>query len=319
MKERILIRMNEPEDWLRSWDEGTQVVNDFILPRGIHMKDEMSDTIYHKDATVPYHEHCRGTETFFIAEGSVECFIRGKHFVVNKGDILHIQPYTPHGFRHLEEGTVWRELFQEIDMAQGIYEKNSVHQKHPQYLEDADFLQMYRDDGTYLYSREEAITAVAEDVDKHTMYEVRTPEFAYETYQGDGFSLRLKIGRWECGGVKEVWQAFLDKGLCVEFNYPHKNWELYYIVKGTVKFEVEGEVYMAAENCLVHIPPYHAHTMEVMEDAEVYDCGGETFLMDLLEDYRVIKATQPEKLNCQEFKDKLFHKFNCYVTGVYKK
>lgn len=318
MEKRILIRMNEPADWIRTWDEGTQNVNDFILPHGPHMKDEVSDTIYHKDAEVPYHEHGMGTETFFIAEGSVECFIRGKHFVVNKGDILHIQPYTSHGFRFLEEGTVWRELFQEIDMAQGIYEKNSVHQNHPQYLDDSEFLEMYRD-GSYIFDREKDIAAIAEDVDKHTVHEVRTPEFAYMTYKGEGYELRQKIGRWECGGVKEVWQGLLEKGLCVEFNYPHRNWELYYIAKGKVRFDVEGETHIAEKDCLVHIPPYHAHTMEVLEDSELFDCGGETYLMELLEDYKIIAATHPEKLECQDFKEKLFHKYRCYITGVYKK
>jgi hypothetical protein len=30
-KSRYLIRMTEKDDWIRSYDEGTQVVNDFIL------------------------------------------------------------------------------------------------------------------------------------------------------------------------------------------------------------------------------------------------------------------------------------------------
>ena len=45
MEKRYLIRMNNSEDWLRHWDEGTQVVNDFLLPIGPYEKDEMSDTI----------------------------------------------------------------------------------------------------------------------------------------------------------------------------------------------------------------------------------------------------------------------------------
>ena len=66
MYHRFLIRMNEPEDWLRHWDEGTQVVNDFIFPQGTYEKDEMSDTIYHEGATVGYHQHQKGYETFQI-------------------------------------------------------------------------------------------------------------------------------------------------------------------------------------------------------------------------------------------------------------
>ena len=31
---RYVIDMNNPEDWLRHYNEGEEVVNDFILPRG---------------------------------------------------------------------------------------------------------------------------------------------------------------------------------------------------------------------------------------------------------------------------------------------
>ena len=31
---RYIIRMMEPSDWLRHYNEGGEVVNDFILPRG---------------------------------------------------------------------------------------------------------------------------------------------------------------------------------------------------------------------------------------------------------------------------------------------
>ena len=93
MYHKFLIRMNEPEDWLRHWDEGTQVVNDFIFPYGPYEKNEMSDTIYHEGATVGYHQHQKGYETFQIARGSVECVIRGKRFVAHAGDIIHLVPY----------------------------------------------------------------------------------------------------------------------------------------------------------------------------------------------------------------------------------
>ncbi len=312
MEKRILMHMHDPKDWLRHWDEGTQVVNDFILPRGPHEKDEVSDTIYHKDAIVPYHEHSKGTETFLIARGSVECTIRGRRFIANAGDIIHLPPYTPHGFHFLEEGTIWRELFQEINMAQGIYEKNTVKGNYLELMDDPEFMKMYRM-GHGGIAREQPAPV---DVDKHQMHEVRTPEFSFMTYEGNGFTLKQKVGRWECGGVKEVWQADLKKGLKVSFDYPHRNWELYYVAKGKVCFTVEGEEYLATDECLVHIPPYHKHTIEVLEDSEVFDYGGETFTMDLLEDYNAIKTNTPEKLNDAEYMTNIFHRHGCYITGI---
>lgn len=314
MLNKYLIRMNEPEDWLRHWDEGTQVVNDFILPIGPYEKDEMSDTIYHKDASVPYHQHTKGFETFLVGAGSVECVMRGKRFVIHEGDIVHIMPYTPHGFRHLEEGTIWRELFQEINMAQGIMNKNTVNQNWPGLLDDPEFRKIYRT-GREELARE---TPVPIDVDKHDMYEVRTPEFAYSTYQLDGCELKLKIGRWECNGVKEVWHATMEKGLTVEFATPHCNWELYYVTKGAVQFDIMGEVFTATKDCLVHIPPFHAHTIKVLEDSEMYDYGGETYTMALLEDYESIKTYQPDKLNDAAFMTEFKKKYRCFVTGFHK-
>lgn len=314
MEKRYLIRMNNPEDWLRHWDEGTQVVNDFILPRGPFEKDEMSDTIYHKDAEVPYHQHARGFETFMIASGSVECFIRGKRFIANTGDMLHIPPYTPHGFRFLEEGTIWRELFQEINMAQGIMNKNTVKGNYPEYMDSPEFMEMYRSSHKGL-QRE---TPVTQDVDKHTMHEVRTPEFAFSHYQGEGYDLKLKVGKWETNGVKEVWQASLDQGVHIEYDYPHCNWELYYITKGAVQFDIMGEVFTAGPDCLVHIPPYHKHRIQVLEASELFDYGGEMHLMSLLEDYDSLKVHQPEKLGDEAFMTGFLRKYGCYVTKFYK-
>ena len=314
MEKRYLIRMNCEEDWLRHWDEGTQVVNDFILPRGPHEKDEMSDTIYHKDAVVPYHQHKRGYETFMIARGSVECVIRGKHFIANAGDIIHLAPFTPHGFRFLEEGTIWRELFQEINMAQGIMNKNTVKGNYPEYMEDPEFMEIYRGENKTL-QRE---TPVPVDVEKESVHEVRTPEFAFSRYTGDGYDLKLKVGKWETAGVKEVWQMKLDKGLCVEYDYPHCNWELYYITKGSVQFTILGETFVAGPDCLVHIPPFHRHSIKVLEDSEVFDYGGEADLMALLEDYESIRKYQPEKTEDETFMRAFLRKYKCFVTKFYK-
>ncbi len=311
MDERILIHMNDPEEWLRSWDEGTQVVNDFILPRGRRLKDEVSDTIYHAGTEVPYHQHGRGTETFYIARGSVECVIRGKRFIAEAGDMIHIPPYTPHGFKFLEEGTIWRELFQDIDMAQGIYEKNSVNGRHIEFRQDPEFMNMYLNDGTEDLTRE---PPVAEAVDKNQVHELRSSEFGFVTYEGDGWRLRQKVGRWECDGVKEVWQASLEQGFTVTWDYPNQNWELYYITGGKIRFTVEGKEYLAEKDCLVHIPPYHVHTMEVLENAELFDYGGETRLLELLEDHASIMKNQPEKLKDQEAMTRFLHKYRCYVT-----
>ena len=150
---RYLVRSYEPSDWIRHMEEGTQAVNDFYLPEGPFEKNEMSDTIYHEGTKVNYHEHSRGFETFFIAKGSVECTIRGKKTVAQAGDIVHLQPYTPHGFVFLEEGTIWRELFQEINMQQGILNKNKILNHYPELYDEPELRVRYGEAKGFLPGR----------------------------------------------------------------------------------------------------------------------------------------------------------------------
>lgn len=310
MYHKYLIRMNEPEDWLRHWDEDTQVVNDFILPYGPYEKNEMSDTIYHAGTTVGYHQHQKGYETFQVARGSVDCVVRGKRFTIHAGDILHLVPYTPHGFTFLEEGTIWRELFQEINMSQGIMDKNTVAQHYPHLRQDEEFMDMYRGEHKSLTR----LPPVPVEVDKREMHEVRTPDFAYSRYHGEGYDIKLKVGKWETNGVKEIWEANVKKGLEVRYDYPHANWELYYVMEGQLEVTVLGETFVAGPDCLVHIPPFHAHSIRVLEDAHVLDYGGETDLMALMEDLDSLKANDPEKLSDGEYMQKFKRKYRCYVT-----
>lgn len=312
IESKYVIHMNDSADWLRHYDEGTQVVNDFILPVGPHQKDEMSDTIYHKDATVPYHQHRRGVETFYIAAGSVECFIRGRRFIALTGDMIHLPPHTPHGFHFLEEGTIWRELFQEIDMSQGILEKNTVMQNYPELLKDDEFLVVYRG-GRNELRRE---PPVCETVDRTEMHELRTPEFAFSEYHGDGFDLKLKVGKWETGGVKEVWHASLKQGLKVSFDYPHPHYELYYVTGGRIKLTVLGEEFIAEKDTLIRIPPFRKHSFEVLEDATLFDYGGETDLMALLEDYKSVMTNDPARLNDPTAHTAFLRKYGCFATGI---
>lgn len=316
MKSKYLIRMREPEDWIRHYDEGTQDVNDFILPIGPFEKNEMSDTIYHLGTEVPYHEHRKGFETFFVPRGSVECKVRGKRFVMGPGDILHLPPYVGHGFKHLEEGTIWRELFQEINMAQGIMNKNTVKNSYDGLYDDPAFITMYRAANRSI-PREPI--AAWEDVDKHDMPECRTEDFAYSTYRFDGITLRLKVGRWECNGVKEVWHAQLEDSFTLEYDAPHPEWELYYITRGRVRFEVLDETFEACEDCLVHIPPYHKHRMQALGDAELYDMGCAPLMLSMLEDIASVQVSDPARLADPVAAREFMRRYGCYLTFAGKK
>ena len=88
------------------------------------------------------------------------------------------------------------------------------------------------------------------------------------------------MGRFECNGAKEVWEANLDAGITIEYQDPHPYFELYYITKGRVRFTIlEGfadeAVFVAEAGSIVRIPPYAKHKIEVVEAAQLFDNGCE--------------------------------------------
>lgn len=257
---KYIIRMMDPNDWVCHYNEGSEVVNDFILPRGPRMKDEFSDTVYHAGTTVGYHWHEHGFETFEIAKGSVDCVLNGKHFIAKAGDIIHIPPLTAHGFVFLEEGTIWRELFQEINMSGGIFEKNMVSAYYENFKEDPAFMAMYRAGKTV--ARETPVAWEEEPLDHSKVFQCRTPEFAWKRYDCEGYSLQLKVGRWETAGCKEIWHADLKKGLKIDYDYPHTGYEMLYVQSGKLEVVInnthahtEPQTFIVEGDTIIDIPP----------------------------------------------------------------
>ena len=52
---------------------------------------------------------------------------RMKKCIIERGDIVHIRPYVNHGYRYLEENTIWREMFQDMDMYNCVEDKHVHH------------------------------------------------------------------------------------------------------------------------------------------------------------------------------------------------
>ncbi len=318
---KYIIKMMDPNDWIRHYNEGSEVVNDFILPRGPRQKDEFSDTIYHKGTEVPYHWHHRGFETFEIAKGSVDCVVNGQHFIAKEGDLIHLPPYTSHGFVFLEEGTIWRELFQEIDMSGGIMEKNMVSAYYEPYKEDEAFMAMYREGKTMKREAPEAFKR--EPVDHSQVFQCRTPDFAWMKHEGPGYSLQLKICKFETAGCKEIWHADLKKGLKLEYNYPHRGYELLYIQRGKLEVTIQSthanaqpQTYIVEDETIVDIPPYHCYTIRVLEDTALYNYGGEYDLQCCLEDLESVRKNDPQRIATEESMLTFLRQYGVYVTNV---
>ena len=311
MKSKYLIRTFDRNDWLFELDDGTECVHQLTLPIGPYEKNEMSDTIYHEGDSAAYHQHTDGFETFYIAKGCVEATIRSKRCVLTAGDMIHLVPNTPHGFVFLEEGTVWRELFQGINMAQGTINKNRIKNHYEGLYFQPEFRRRYLSLARNI-NRE---PPVCEDTAKEALHEIRTPQFSYSTYRFGGIELRLKVGRWECGNIKEIWQANLNKGVRLSWDVPYGEWELFYLTKGKIRFTILDEEFVAEPDCIVQIPPYCVHRMEVLEDAALFDYGCPVNLLALLEDYTSISANDPQRLQGEYKTSEFLLKYNCHITS----
>ena len=254
-----------PEDYIHDLTEKDCKDYLFIAPVGELLNNEMSDVYYQKDAFVPYHEHQKGYETFCIDRGSVEVTINGKRAVAEAGDIVHIEPYTSHGFRYLEEGTIWRELFHEMNMYGGIMEKRLIERSCPEKLEDDVFMAQYRRRHHTIRLGEPE----PELVDKHQMPQIRPKGEGITRFEFEGIRCNQKVGRHETGGVKEIWEFEADKGICAEWSCLHPGWDLYVVKEGSVEVTVLGETFTAKARDILHFPPYTGYTMKVLEAGTV--------------------------------------------------
>lgn len=308
---KYLINAYDESDWLYELDDGTECVHQFTMPEGPLQKNEMSDTLYHAGDSAGYHEHERGVETFYVARGSVEVTIRGKRCVTHVGDMIHLMPHTPHGFVFLEEGTVWRELFQEIDMIGGTINKNHIKDNYPGLYEDPEFRKAYLAKLKNL-RREPPL---AQEVTKDQLHEIRPRDFAFSHFQFGGIDLKLKVGRWETHGLKEIWQATMRKGVRLSWERPYGETGLYFVAEGSVRFRVLGEEFVAGADSIVRIPAYTVYSLEVLEDDTVmYDYNCAAKLSAFLEDIQSVMHHEPGRLASQEDVLDFMRTYDCYLT-----
>lgn len=312
---KFLIEAFNPDCWLYNLSDGGEHVHQFTWPEGPMMKNECSDTIYDNATVTPYHEHTHGVEIFIISRGHVEATIRNKRTMVDKGDIILIQPYEGHGFIHYDdgEGMVWRETFQEIDMSGGIERKCRIKDNYGDELYyEPEFRKRYlAANGDIARTAPEPV-----DVPKEQVPEIRPYDFGMSVYQFGKLTLKQKVGRWETHGVKEVWQMHAGKGVKLEWNDPYGASEIFLVVKGKTHWKVLDEEFDATGDCYVKVPPYAKHSVEVLaDDTEIIHLGCSCYLNDMLEEYTALCKREPERMADPEEAKKLARRFNCYLTG----
>ena len=143
---------------------------------------------------------------------------------------------------------------------------------------------------------------------------LRPYDYALSDYAFDGISLKLKVGRWETEGVKEVWQLRLSAGYAFSWDEVHPFTHLYDVFSGSVRLTLEGmEPVVANARDLLHIPRFIAGRIEALEDTVLLDMGCQGYLTRLMDELNVYKVKEPGKLKDKAFVREIMDKNGYHV------
>ena len=231
----------------------------FVWPEGPLQINELGDAIFNEAREVPYHTHTTGCETFVLLKGGVEIHVNHKKAIISKGDLMHIRSHVHHGFRILEPGSEWREMFQEMDMYGGIQKKDTLRTYSPELLEDP----VFNAERTLRSGTSYGETPPLREVAKGDIPEIKAADRPFSTTQTPLGDFHLRVPRWELDGVKEIWQFDLVPGASLAYQLPFDSAPMYHVLSGSLHVETDAEAFEAAQGDLVYIPHYLRHTLTV--------------------------------------------------------
>ena len=321
MKHPYLLDMTDKDNWLfptNGYNPDGSIAEEqrtITMPEGPHKMFCFTDSLMHPatDLTpdkVGLHEHHQGYETFFVESGSMLFYINGQKTVVDKGNIIHIQPYEAHGMI-FRDYTIYRGSFHDWNCIDDSVATSLLEKHYPDAKKDPKFFSLLISN-IDMYMREPADFA---QVPASHVSAVRNPNEPLTEFRLDGVTMKMITGRWENGGAKELWRAELDEGFHARWvDYPTVQ-ELFYVTEGKVQFKVYDEVFTAGPNCLVKIPKYAPHSLVALEKSAMYDLGGQTQWFALLQDWESIKKYDAPRANNPDTMDALKDKFGCMIQS----
>jgi quercetin dioxygenase-like cupin family protein len=288
----------------------------YILPEGRTIGNELGEVVYIKDATIPYHDHEWGYECFTIMGGEVDAYMNNKYFVLTPGDMFFIKPHVMHGFVSRTEGCRWRELFEDIRMYFGVDIEVKMHeQKEYQDFKDDPASQERLMNALGDYYRD---FPVFEEADKYTVPQVMPADAPIRVFETEIGRFDLRVPRWDYDGMKEVWDFRPKKGLKIDFTEPFEDYPLYIVIEGEMTVECDGKTYEGKTGDMLHIPPWHIHSVSFPADGTVIQiCNEQSELLHILEYFKAVSKNNPEDMKDWESKVKpVLREFNNWATAV---
>ena len=321
-KNPYYINIKDPEYWLFPTcgynPDGTvsEEQRTIVMPEGMDRNFTFTDSLMRKTAdlspdTVFTHEHHAGYETFFVETGSMDFYINGKKTRVVAPKIIHMQPYQAHGFVFRDD-VQFRGAFLDWNCADDSVATNILEKHYPDAKKDPRVFALLCEN-IDLHMRERS---VFREVAAEDMTEVKDPAHPAASFDIGGAVMKMLVARWEYGGKKELWCAEMKAGFSAKWEDYTPAQDLYYITSGKVRFNIYGEEFVAGQDSLVKIPKYASRSLVVEEDAVMYDIGGQTRWLALLEDWFSLKKFAPERAADPNEIKALKKKFNCFVEKI---
>ena len=327
MKHPYLIDLFDKDNWLyptASFNSDGGIMEEqrtITMPEGVHRLFTYTDSVMHRsleqdtNGRIFMHDHHDGYETFFVESGSMTLFIDGKKCLVEKGNIIHLQPYQAHGMIYHDD-VIYRGAFHDWNCIDDAVSTSLLETYHPDAKKYPEFMGMLMEN-IDMYFREAAADYIESPASEVTA--VRNPARPLQQFSFDGCVMKMITARWENGGVNELWLAELEPGFTAEWvDYPSAQ-ELYYINKGEIKFKVYDTEFTAGQDCLVKIPKYAPHSMEALKQSAIYDVGGLTKWQAFLGDYVSVKKYDPERLKDDAAMAALRKKYGCNIKSIGRK
>lgn len=305
-----------PDDYIHVLHDDIAEDRLYIQAMGRDQSNEVSDYIVRKDGVVGNHEHIYGYELFIVDSGSVDAVVAGKRCMMYEGDFLLVPPHVPHSFVYKEEGTIWRELFTDMDMYGNMMNFDRLAQNCPERLKDKAYM-----DKVELASGTINLPECYPDpVEPNQMPFLVKKGEQVKQYQFPGITCNLKYGRWDLGGVKEIWELVLEKGMRFSWEEPHPDWDLFVVREGSVKVEVQGrDSFIAKPRDIINIPPYTVHSITALEENTIlHDYNCRTKVMRVVEDFEILTVRRPHELEQPGKAEEILRKHGCPATSFGK-
>jgi len=283
------------EDEIADGSEPRSRMKYYIVPYGPHGINEACEANYYIGNRVPYHEHKSGFETFLIDGGAIEVISLSKKATGRKGDIVHIAPFTPHSIHSLEDNSIWRAFHQGLWLADSMIDERALRDRHWDTAFSPEFRKSMRrrNDSEWF----DYLFAECKDVPASELPGLRPFDSALAEYEFDGITFKLKVGRWETNGAKEVWQLLLSAGYTLSWDEIHPFTHLYDVFSGSVMVTLEGmEPFTAHARDLLHIPRFLSGKIEALEDTVLLDVGCQGYLTRFIDELNTFKIKEPVKL-----------------------